>query len=321
MSLIEKAINKLGAGTEQSAPSRTAVADHDAGLIEDALNRRGGPSSGDSSGQTGTGNAVSDAHESAQAQAPSYPASSTNSVSINLSRLKIAGFVTPDADRTEIAEELRLIKRPLLINAFGQGADSTQRGNMIMVTSSLPGEGKTFCAINLALSIAMEMDRTVLLVDADVAKPKLLQYLGVRAEKGLLDVLRGGMVSLPDVLLRTNIEKLTILPSGKAYKHATELLASEAMDRLIEDLASRYSDRIVIFDSPPLLATSEASVLASHMGQIVMVVEAEKTPRAAVREALGQIEDSGAVIGMLLNKATGPKGGAYYSYGYGKYGT
>jgi receptor protein-tyrosine kinase len=238
---------------------------------------------------------------------------------VDLARLKAAGFVTPDAERTEIAEEMRLIKRPLLTNALGQSADTVPRGNMIMVTSSLPGEGKTFCAINLALSIATEMDRTVLLVDADVAKPKLLQYLGIRAEKGLLDVLRDS-VSLPDVLLRTNIGKLTLLPPGKAYKHATELLASDAMDRLIEDLASRYSDRIVIFDSPPLLATSEASVLASHMGQIVMVVEADKTPQAAVREALAQIEDSGAVIGMLLNKTGGSKGGGYYGYGYGKYG-
>lgn len=318
MSLIEKAVNKLGGGQQAPStptpPAGAEPASASPNLIEQAITKQ------------------IDAAPSAAAPRPAEEGGTAgghgatgglNSVSINLARLKSAGFVTPDAERTEIAEEFRLIKRPLLTNAIGQGADAVPRGNMIMVTSSLPGEGKTFCTINLAVSIAMEMDRTVLLVDADVAKPKLLQYLGVRAEKGLLDVLRGGSLALPDVLLKTNIEKLTILPAGKSYKHATELLASDAMNRLIEDLASRYSDRIVIFDSPPLLATSEASVLAAHMGQIVMVVEADRTPQAAVREALGQIEDSGAVISMLLNKTTGPKGaaGGYYGYSYGKYGT
>lgn len=315
MSLIEKAVNKLGGGSEPpKAPMEAAeVAAAAPNLVEQALEKKADKAAP----------AAASRPEGEAPVASSQPAGGMNSVSVNLARLKSGGFVTPDAERTEIAEEFRLIKRPLLTNAFGQGADAVPRGNMIMVTSSLPGEGKTFCTINLALSIAMEMDRTVLLVDADVAKPKLLQYLGVRAEKGLLDVLRGDSVALPDVLLRTNIEKLTLLPPGKSYKHATELLASGAMNSLIEDLASRYSDRIVIFDSPPLLATSEASVLASHMGQIVMVVEADSTPQAAVREALDQIQDSGAAISMLLNKTTGPKGaaGGYYGYSYGKYGT
>jgi len=313
MSLIEKAVNKLGGGGDVPPPTIPAgtgeAAAAASNLIEKAVERKADAPPPAAS--------VAAAPESAAVS----PAGA-NTVALNLGRLKSGGFVTPDAERTEIAEEFRLIKRPLLMNAIGQGGDAVPRGNMIMVTSSLPGEGKTFCTINLALSIAMEMDRTVLLVDADVAKPKLLQYLGVRAEKGLLDVLRSGSLTLPDVLLKTNIEKLTILSAGKPYKHATELLASEAMNNLIEDMASRYSDRIVIFDSPPLLATSEASVLAAHMGQIVMVVEADKTPQAAVREALGQIEDSGAAISMLLNKTTGPQSaGGYYGYGYGKYGT
>jgi receptor protein-tyrosine kinase len=316
MSLIEKAVNKLGGAGEAPQPpapapdARPASSAEPSNRIEQAIEKR----------VEAPVDAAPAPRTVAQAGLAPQPAS-TNTVSINLGRLKTAGFVTPDAERTEIAEEFRLIKRPLLTNALSQGMDAVPRGNMIMVTSSLPGEGKTFCTINLALSIAMELDRTVLLVDADVAKPKLLQYLGVRAEKGLLDVLRGHSAGMSDVLLKTNIEKLTLLPAGKSYKHATELLASDAMNTLIEDMASRYSDRIVIFDSPPLLATSEASVLASHMGQIVMVVEANKTPQAAVREAIGQIEDSGAVISMLLNKITGTKGGGYYGYGYGKYGT
>ncbi|MEO1766720.1 XrtA-associated tyrosine autokinase [Thiobacter aerophilum] len=312
MSLIEKAVNKL-AGETAPAASQEDDSQHTAApaakrdLIAQAMAKQ------TSSGTPG--------REPARSAAPV----TAQSVMVNLARLKSAGFVTPDAERTEIAEEFRLIKRPLLINATGQGGEAVPRGNMILVTSSLPGEGKTFCAINLAISIAMEMDRTVLLVDADVAKPKLMQYLGVPGEKdGLLDVLRSDGLALPDVLLKTNIEKLTLLPAGKPYKHATELLASEAMNRLVDDMANRYSDRIVIFDSPPLLATSEASVLASHMGQIVMVVEADHTPQSALREALELIEDSGAAISLLLNKTTGPQsaGGYYgYGYGYGKYGT
>jgi len=231
------------------------------------------------------------------------------------------GMISPDGERSQIAEEYRLIKRPLLMNAFGQGATPVRNGNMIMVTSSLPGEGKTFCSINLAISIAMELDRTVLLVDADVAKPSVLRYLGVKAEQGLLDVLRDDKLNIGDVLIKTNVENLSILPAGRTYKHATELLASEAMTSLIREIANRYPDRIVIFDSPPLLATSEASVLASHMGQIVMVIEAEKTPQEAVKEAVARIEGACDVIGTILNKATPIAGTDYYYGNYGSYGS
>jgi protein-tyrosine kinase len=221
--------------------------------------------------------------------------------------------------KSQIAEEFRIIKRPLIANAFGQGAARVKNGNLIMITSSLPGEGKSFCAINLAISMAMEMDRTVLLIDADVAKPRVPEYLGIHADKGLLDVLQDKDLKLSDVLIRTDIAKLTVLPAGRTYKRATELLASAAMTRLVEDIGNRYPDRIILFDSPPLLATSESSVLATHMGQIVMVVEAEKTSQEAVREALSHIQ-SCEVVGMLLNKTT-PTPGADYYYGYyGSYG-
>lgn len=239
--------------------------------------------------------------------------------SINLARLHRMGVVAPDAEKSQIAEEFRIIKRPLIANAFGQGTARVKNGNLIMVTSSLPGEGKSFCAINLAISMAMEMDRTVLLIDADVAKPRVPEYLGIHADKGLLDVLQDKDLKLSDVLIKTDIAKLTVLPAGRTYKRATELLASAAMTRLIEDIGNRYPDRIILFDSPPLLATSESSVLATHMGQIVMVVEAEKTSQEAIREALSHIQ-SCEVVGMLLNKTT-PTPGADYYYGYyGSYG-
>jgi len=177
------------------------------------------------------------------------------------------------------------------------------------------GEGKTFCAINLAISIALEIDRTALLVDADVAKPSVPKALGLEAEQGLLDVLLDRRIDLAEVLCRTDIGKLTLLPAGTAHQHATELLASDAMRVLLQEMAERYHDRIIIFDSPPLLAASEASVLASQMGQIVMVVEAGKTSEAALKAALARIESSN-VTGLLLNKGEGPGLGYHYG-GYG----
>ncbi len=137
-----------------------------------------------------------------------------------------------------------------------------------MVTSALPGEGKTFTAVNLAISMAMEFDNTVLLVDGDVAHPSLPDVLGLPTSPGLLDLLIRDDLDVADALVQTNIEKLTMLPAGSRHRRATELLASEKMAILLRELASRYPDRIIIFDSPPLLATTEARVLATHMGQI-----------------------------------------------------
>jgi exopolysaccharide/PEP-CTERM locus tyrosine autokinase len=145
-----------------------------------------------------------------------------------------------------------------------------------MVTSALAGEGKSFTSVNLALSIAAELDNTVMLVDADVARPSVLRMLGLPQGPGLLDVLEE-RVDLSDVLLKTSVEKLTLLPSGTPHPRATELLASDAMTHLLDDMAKRYPDRIIIFDSPPLLLTTESRVLASHMGQVVVVVHAERT--------------------------------------------
>jgi len=237
----------------------------------------------------------------------------TRTFRVDLDRLRKQSIVTPDGERTPIAESFRRIKRHILTNLANPKAGAP--ANLVLVTSALAGEGKTFCAINLAISIALEMDRTVLLVDADVAKPGVPQALGLKAEKGLMDVLRDRRIDLAEVLWKSDIDKLTVLPAGTAHQHATELLASGAMRELLRDLASRYHDRIMIFDSPPLLAASEAGVLASQMGQIVLVVEAGKTSETALKDALGRIESSN-VAGLLLNKGEGPGLG----YDYGGYG-
>jgi receptor protein-tyrosine kinase len=177
----------------------------------------------------------------------------------------------------------------------------------------LTGEGKTFVAVNLAISMAMELDTTVLLVDADVSRPSVLQRLGLAPAPGLLDVLQDSSRSLGDVLLRTNIERLSILPAGAPSGRATELLASVQMTRLLDDLGSRYSDRILVFDAPPLLPSTESGVLASHMGQLVLVVEAERTSHQTVARALATLENCPVVL-PLLNKTSHAEAGNYYSY-------
>jgi exopolysaccharide/PEP-CTERM locus tyrosine autokinase len=234
---------------------------------------------------------------------------------INLAKLHQLGMITPDQGKTLAAQEFRGIKRSLIQNAFIKGDGAIHHGNLIMLTSALPKEGKTFCAINLAMSIATEMDHTVLLVDADVARPSVLLTLGLKSAVGLMDILLDEELDLADVMIKTNVDTLKILPAGTGHRHATELLASQAMSSLLNDIANRYPDRIVIFDSPPLLPTTEARVLASQMGQIVMVVEAETTTQHAVKEALRQIETC-AHVSLVYNKAKAFSGGTNYGYGY-----
>lgn len=252
-----------------------------------------------------------------QTFARSTEMSTSQCVELNLAALSAAGIVCPDAAPSQLADEYRVVKRPLIDNAMGKSAVRIKDGNLIMITSALPGEGKTFTAVNLAMSIAMELDNTVMLVDADVARSTLLKVLGLPPARGLLDVLVDESIDLAKVLLRTNIEKLTVLPSGTPHPRATELLASEAMVRLLEDMANRYADRIIVFDSPPLLVTTEARALASHMGQVVVVVKAEGTARADVMHALATIEACPIKL-MLLNQARNlAQDGYAYGYGYG----
>jgi receptor protein-tyrosine kinase len=247
-------------------------------------------------------------------RAPSpAPASASRSrlVNVDLARLRAAGFVTPDEPTTQIATEFRVIKRPLLDNVEGRSAAPVENANLIMITSAVPGEGKTFTSVNLAMSMALELDRTVLLVDADATRSSVMAQLGVTESRGLTDLLLDPSLELSEVLLRTNVEKLSLLPAGSPYARATELIASDGMMRLVEELATRYPERIVIFDAPPLLPTTESRVLARHMGQIVMVVEAEKTTHAALMDAMETIKAC-PVVSMVLNKRRQSEMGAYY---------
>lgn len=247
------------------------------------------------------------------AESPVGTAARPHQVMIDLDRLRKSGIITPHDDKNRIAEEFRIIKRPLILDAFNHNNGQLNKGNLIMVTSALAGEGKSFCAVNLAMSIAMEMDHTVLLIDADVARPSIPEYLGLKAGPGLLDVLLDDRIELADVIMRTNIEKLSVILSGRKSKHSTELLASQNMKNLLTDIAHRYHDRIIIFDSPPLLLTTESRELASQMGQIVLVVASETTPQKSVMEALRQLELCSDVK-LIYNKAQSFIDKGNYSY-------
>ncbi len=242
----------------------------------------------------------------------------SRSLDLDLERLGKMGFLTPEAGRTQLSEEMRQIKRSLLIHASKGGDGEGRRSNLIMITSSKPNEGKTYTSLNLAMSIAKERDKTVLLVDADIAKPGVTRLLEMGEAEGLVNYLLGEVTDISDIMLKTNVPNLRFIPAGKRHIHSTELLTSDRMISLVQGLCERYTDRIIILDSPPLLATSEASVLTELVGQIVMVVEAEKTTKQEIDEALSLVSED-VSVGLVLNKARGLYGSDYYGY-YGSYG-
>ena len=240
---------------------------------------------------------------------------------VDVERLRLGGLLPPtDANQT-VAEEFRRIKRPLLVNAQGHEAERGQHMNVIMIGSAMPGSGKTFCSVNLAMSLSMERNRTVLLVDADVAKPHISRELGLDDRPGLLDLLDNPEASISEAIVRTDLNDIRVLPAGTRHEQATELLASDQKKSLIHELSTRYPHRIIFVDTPPLLLTSEAHALASLVGQIVIVVESGTTAQQSLSQALGTLDPS-KPINLILNKSRYSTGGGYYggyynSYGYG----
>lgn len=236
-------------------------------------------------------------------------------VHIDQRKLYAEGFVVPQGVSNQIAEEFRIIKRPLLLKAFPREGAREANEHVMMVTSARPGEGKTFTAINLSMSIATEPDLNVLLIDTDSHNRDLETRLGLKVEKGLLDVLADESMSISDVILRTNIPNFSIIPCGQRHSTETELLASQRMEDVVEDLSRRYADRVIIFDTVPALASSVASVLALHVGQVVIVIEAEVTQRQAVAETIGLV--SGCPnVNLLLNKCQYRETDSFGYYGY-----
>ena len=233
-----------------------------------------------------------------------------------LDRLKAADMLGPGSKLgPDFSDEYRRIKRPLLANAFGKSASLVKRGNLILVTSSIPNEGKSFTALNLALSMTNEKDYTVMLVDCDVVKKGISHMLGIANRPGLIDVLQGDSASIGDVMLRTDIPNLTVVAAGSQHEYVTELLASQRMSSVVNEMASRYDDRIIIFDAPPLLPTPQTHVLAELMGQVVFVIEVGVTPQTLVEEAQLMIPADKAT-GVVLNKSEGMFKRYGYYYGY-----
>lgn len=244
-------------------------------------------------------------------------------VQVDKLQLDAAGFLPPDHKQRQIGDQFRHIKRPLLAAALGRGMDPVANGRLIMLASSLPGEGKTFTSVNLALSMALEKDISVLLVDADVAKPHISRMFGIDGEPGLLEALQDESLDVESLILPTDVPGLSLLPAGKPSETATELLASERMQEVVNALgAAREKNRVVLFDSPPLLLTSESRALAQPMGQVVLVVQAARTPQHAVFDAIDCLGGQKPVALVLNQSEVVEAAGYYYRNGaYGNYAT
>jgi exopolysaccharide/PEP-CTERM locus tyrosine autokinase len=251
--------------------------------------------------------------------APAPLSTNDRFAAIDRERLRASNMIDPDGPVTGLSEEFRIVKRQLLLAARGgKGLEPVDRGERILICSAHPNEGKTFCAINLALSMASEKDNRVLLVDADFAKPSVLARLGIPSSPGLMDALADPSVDVEDYVIATDIQGLSILPAGAQTNQDTEYLAASRAEAVLNKLTEHDPARIVIFDSPPALAASPASVLALQVGQTVVVVHADVTTDSALRDALSLL--SGCEhIQLMLNRAkfspTGRKFGSYYGYG------
>jgi protein-tyrosine kinase len=245
--------------------------------------------------------------------APKKPA---RTIAIDLQALIGAGLLPPKDDARQVSNEFRAIKRTLIGNITGRSGTKVPGGNLIMVASALPGEGKTFCALNLALTLSLEKDYSVVLIDGDVAKPNISRELGLADAPGLLDVLRSGEGDLAGIEIGTSVPRLSIVPAGRPDDDAAELLSSSRMARLVEEIRSQ-PNRLFVFDSTPLLLTNESRVLAEVAGQVVLVVRAASTPRTAVKSAIAELPED-VYVGVVLNQKEASPGSDYY--GYGDYG-
>lgn len=238
---------------------------------------------------------------------------SARKVRVDRTALTLAGVLAPPGEERVLAQQFRQIKRPLVANALGRGAERVRNGQLIMMASALPGDGKTFTSVNLALSLALEKDVRTLLVDADFAKAHISRVFGIENEPGLLDVLRDESLDVESVILETDVPGLSILPAGRASTTATELLASPRMQAVVAQLGGADAGRIALFDSPPLLLTTESCALAGVVGQVVLVVCAGVTPRNAVLQSIDLL-GGGKAIGVVLNQSQDASQAGYHRY-------
>ncbi|MDH7972250.1 AAA family ATPase [Sphingomonas sp. AR_OL41] len=238
-------------------------------------------------------------------------------VSIDRALLAQNGLLVPGAPIGPLAEEFRLIKRHLIGTAATIERAAPAKARTMLVCSAQPNDGKTYCAINLAISLAAERDTEVLLIDADFAKPDILSRLGVPEAPGLLDALADPAAEIERYVIPTDIPQLSLLPAGSKMTGDTELLASRRTGKLIEALLAAAPRRLLLFDSPPALAASPASVLANHAGQVMLVVRADRTSDSDLREAVAML-DGCDHIQLVLNAVSYAPGGRRFGSYYGQ---
>ena len=238
-------------------------------------------------------------------------------IRIDRTRLRAAGFLPDPTQERRFADQYRRIKRPILMQVQTLSAARSPAARLVLMASALPGDGKTFTSINLALSMARERDISVLVMDADVAKPHISRIFGVDREPGLLDALADDAIDIESLVLPTSVQGLSLLPAGQQNESATELLASVRMNHVLTRLTSCDPRRVVLVDSPPLLLSSESRALVEIAGQVVLVVRAGGTPQRAVQEAIGYIGED-TPLGLVLNQSELALSEGYY--GYSSYG-
>lgn len=282
-------------------------------LIESALEklRRGG--GGEATASVVIPRVVPSAPIAVKAQqtvASPEPMEPSRRTVIDSKALREAGYLPEEGLERRFADHYRQVKRPLVEKALTGGPEM----RLLLVSSALPGDGKTFTSMNLALSMARERDVSVLLVDADGPRARVSDVLGMRGQPGLLDALADEALDVESLVVRTDVRGLDILPAGKFIENSTELLASSRMSQIATRLTARNPRRIVLFDSAPLLASSEARVLLRIPGQVVLVVRAGVTPRQAIVDAVALVDRS-KLQGLILNQTPLSQGGGYYEYG------
>ena len=245
-------------------------------------------------------------------------------VEIDVEKLRRSGHLPLEQMSRQIEEEMRRLKWPLLSAISGRGGAPAARNNIVQVTSALPSEGKTFTSLNLAMSIAKDREMRVILVDGDVARPGLTPTLGLRDRRGLNEVLENHAMDVSEITYQTTVPGLFFVPAGKWHEQSPEFFAGARMQQVLEQLSERAGRGVVIFDSPPLLATNEAQVASRYAGQVLLVVRADHTEQRAVLDAIALL-DKGAPVSAVLNRVEASAlskyyGQYYYGYGYGEAG-
>jgi protein-tyrosine kinase len=312
LNLIERMAKRLAA---EDASATTSAQPRTASLVERAAQKIAAipPTNGfENPGAEKSGH-YEQKHQTHAAQFASIPAggviapspgvaTNKNQVRLDFRALRQEGMITPDHMTSSISNEFRGIKRKLLQKVRDPKTRTTVN-NLIMITSSLPGEGKTFSSINLALSLAAERGLQVLLIDADIIRPSVGDVFIAPPKVGLTELLSGKTRNVSDVLYRcADIPSLAVIFSGNPKNGSPELISSREMVNLCHELSRRYPDRVILIDTPPVLASSEAAILASYVHQVIMVVSADQTDKHQLRQSLEAVS-SCQNINLLFNKA------------------